>query len=269
MIILQNDSLSIELNAEFDFLIIKLQGDEIAYSIKMLNNLLEIKSVIQEAAKLHNIKAIVSYSLNKNVWSYGGDLGYFYECISTSDSRNLKEYAYKCVEMVYQNNCGYETNIPTCSIVNGKAYGGGFESALSSNIVMANANSKFSFPEINFGSFPGMGAFSILTKKMGIFAAKSFIENFKIFDAQELENLNIIDKSLVYEKIEETFPLIEAKIDSHNKNKFISNYLRLSLDELKTGTDFWVDKMMNLDEYNRNKISRINTLQNKSITFVQ
>jgi DSF synthase len=40
------------------------------------------------------------------------------------------------------------------------ALGGGFESLLSFNIIIAERGAKFGFPENIFGLFPGMGTYS-------------------------------------------------------------------------------------------------------------
>ena len=49
----------------------------------------------------------------------------------------------------------------------GECLGGGFEAALSSDLIIAERRSRFGFPEILFNLFPGMGAYSFLDRKVG------------------------------------------------------------------------------------------------------
>ena len=50
-----------------------------------------------------------------------------------------------------------EFDIPIIAFVNGFALGGGFELALSSDLIIASDNAKFGLPEINLGLIPGIG----------------------------------------------------------------------------------------------------------------
>ena len=47
--------------------------------------------------------------------------------------------------------------IPIVSFVEGYALGGGFELALSSDLIIASDQAKFGLPEINLGLIPGIG----------------------------------------------------------------------------------------------------------------
>ena len=53
-------------------------------------------------------------------------------------------------------------NLPftTISLVQGDALGGGFEAALCGDIIIAEKQARFGFPEVLFNLFPGMGAYN-------------------------------------------------------------------------------------------------------------
>ena len=48
-------------------------------------------------------------------------------------------------------------DIPIISFVEGYALGGGFELALSSDLIISSSEAKFGLPEINLGLIPGIG----------------------------------------------------------------------------------------------------------------
>lgn len=56
---------------------------------------------------------------------------------------------------------------PTIAMVNGYALGGGFELALSCDLLVASDKAVFGFPEINLNTMPGWGGTQLASKKMG------------------------------------------------------------------------------------------------------
>ena len=68
----------------------------------------------------------------------------------------------------------------TIGLAQGDALGGGFESLLSFNVIIAERGAKFGFPENIFGLFPGMGAYSLVAEPgQGIAEARDFIQHGK------------------------------------------------------------------------------------------
>ena len=55
--------------------------------------------------------------------------------------------------------------LTTITLVQGDALGGGFEAAISSNVVIAEKSAKFGLPEVLFNLIPGMGAYSFLVRR--------------------------------------------------------------------------------------------------------
>ncbi|HET7657348.1 MAG TPA: enoyl-CoA hydratase-related protein [Bacillales bacterium] len=56
---------------------------------------------------------------------------------------------------------------PLICAVQGFAFGGGFEMALSCDMIFASEDAKFAFPEVKLGVMPGAGGTQMLTKAMG------------------------------------------------------------------------------------------------------
>lgn len=71
--------------------------------------------------------------------------------------------------------------------------GGGLEVALSSDILVAERGSKMGFPEILFNLFPGMGAYSFLSRKIGAAQAERMILGGKLYTAEELHEMGLVD----------------------------------------------------------------------------
>ena len=128
------------------------------------------------------------------VFNLGGDLDLFMRLIERSDRAGLVEYGTACIDVLYQNYCAHDLPITTISLVQGECLGGGFEAALSSDIVVAEKHVRFGFPEILFNLFPGMGAYSFLDRRVGRRVTEELLSTGKIYSADDMLAMGVIDR---------------------------------------------------------------------------
>lgn len=129
----------------------------------------------------------------EGVFNLGGDLAVFFELIRQQDRSGLLEYAIKCIDVLYQNITHLSSELTTIALVQGDALGGGFEAALSSNVLIAERGTKLGLPEVLFNLFPGMGAYSLLNRKVSAAKTEEIILSGKLYLAEELYDLGIVD----------------------------------------------------------------------------
>ncbi|HEY8027477.1 MAG TPA: crotonase/enoyl-CoA hydratase family protein [Burkholderiaceae bacterium] len=135
--------------------------------------------------------AILS-SNTPGVFSLGGDLEIFQSRIRARDEEALRQYAHLCIRNIWRRLCHYDSNITTISLVQGYALGGGFEAALSADILIAERGSRFALPEILFNLFPGMGALSLLGRKIGMPKARAMLLSGESYSAEEMHDFGIV-----------------------------------------------------------------------------
>lgn len=128
-----------------------------------------------------------------DVFSLGGDLTLFRELVGKGDRDGLTNYAHRTVELVYANSSGHGRPITTISLVQGTALGGGFETALSSHVLIAERGARFGFPEVLFNLFPGMGAYTLLRRRVPESVAERIIMEGNTLLAEDLRELGIVD----------------------------------------------------------------------------
>ena len=128
-----------------------------------------------------------------NVFNLGGDLAIFLQLIKNSDREGLLNYAVKCIDTLYRNMIHVDCELTTIALVQGDALGGGFEGALPSNVLIAERGTKLGLPEVLFNLFPEMGAYSLLARKVGPVKAEEIILSGKLYLAEELYDLGIVD----------------------------------------------------------------------------
>ncbi|WHY71972.1 enoyl-CoA hydratase/isomerase family protein [Fictibacillus enclensis] len=126
----------------------------------------------------------------------------------------------------------HEYSKPVIAMVNGYALGGGFELALSCDMVIASENAQFGFPEINLNTMPGWGGTQLAVKKMGINRAKEMVLSGKYYSAEECIPFGFVNKLCPLEKLrQETLELANTLA---NKEAFT---LKMAKDALNRGEE--------------------------------
>lgn len=155
-------------------------------------------------------KYFVVASRVPDIFSLGGDLDLFMRLIEARDRDALYHYAIACIDCSYAVHSHLNRpNVTSIALVQGQALGGGFESALAANVLIAERGARMGLPEILFNLFPGMGAMSFLGRRVGHHQAEKIIRSGKLYLAEELHDLGVIDvlaepgqgESAVYEHV--------------------------------------------------------------------
>jgi DSF synthase len=127
------------------------------------------------------------------VFNNGGDLEVFAAAIRSRDEDKLRDYAYLCIDAVDSIYRGFDRNCINIALVEGSALGGGFECALAHHYVFAQNDVKLGFPEIAFNLFPGMGAYSFVSRNAGPKLAQQMITSGEAQSAQWCEEKGLVD----------------------------------------------------------------------------
>jgi DSF synthase len=143
------------------------------------------------AAPIHYL---VMASATPRAFSLGGDLDLFVRYIGTRNRDGLYEYGRLCVDALYRNftNLGIPA-LTSISLVQGMALGGGLEAALGQNVLIAEQSAQLGFPEILFNLFPGMGAYSLLSRRIEPCRAEQLLRSGEQHSAEELWKTGIVD----------------------------------------------------------------------------
>jgi len=232
----------------------------------LLEDLIDCSGSVKDYS---NIKYTVIASNHKDAFNYGGDLSLFEQHIKENNKEGLRKYAYACVQAIYNNYWNnHNTEATTISLVEGDALGGGFECALSSDVIIAEKGVHFGLPEVLFNMFPGMGAYSFLSRKIGVTNARKMITSGKFYSAEELYEMGVVD--ILAEKGEGDMAVYNY-INREERSKNTYNALRkisqlnnpVTLTELQDIVDIWVDSAMNLKPRDLKMMQRIVGKQNK------
>ncbi len=217
-----------------------------------------------------DLRYFVCGSKTPGVYNLGGDLRHFAESIRQRDLGAMRKYAETCVRMQHANYNAFGAPIVTFALVQGDALGGGFEHALAFDVLIAERSARLGLPEIIFNLFPGMGAYSFLSRRVGRKMAESFILEGKIYTAEELHAMGIVD--LLVEDGEGEAAIVDYC--TRNKQRFAAEravYLArratdpVELDELLRITNIWAETAMTLSEADVRKMERLADAQERRI----
>lgn len=128
------------------------------------------------------------------MFNLGGHLPLFMELIERKNRDGLRRYAHACINEQYRWAVNYNLPVCTIALVQGDALGGGFEAALAHNIIIAEKSAKFGLPEVLFNLFPGMGAYSFLSRRLDAARAEQMIMSGRVYSADELHELGLVDR---------------------------------------------------------------------------
>ncbi len=138
------------------------------------------------------LKFMVLGSRFPGVFNLGGDLEMFAECIQKRDRATLLKYGVACCEIVDRIWHCNDMNVINIGLAQGDALGGGLEALMCFDVIIAERHAKFGLPEVLFGLFPGMGAYSILSRRVGPVMAQQMIAQGRIYSADEMYDMGIV-----------------------------------------------------------------------------
>ncbi len=213
------------------------------------------------------IEYVVLASDRPGVFNLGGDLDLFKKLIAEQDRAALLRYGRECIDVLYSNYTSFGLPVTTISLVQGDALGGGFEAALSGDLIIAEKSSRFGFPEILFNLFPGMGAYSFLERKIGQRGAEEIISSGQIYSADQMLEKGVID-AVVPDGHGEAgvAALIDRRKRSQNGFAALAQARRrvhrVQFSELLDIVEIWVDSALRLNVRDLKLMQRLVSRQN-------
>jgi len=150
----------------------------------------ELEKAFDEFEDEPNAWVAIVTGVGDRAFSAGADLKW---AATASDEEKREAYS----KLKYQASGltgNYRIIKPIIAAVNGYAYGGGFEIALSCDIIIAAEHAKFCMPEPLVGRVPVDGGIHRLVRQIPYHLGMEILFTRKIITAQEGLNLGIVSK---------------------------------------------------------------------------
>ncbi|MCX7684519.1 MAG: crotonase/enoyl-CoA hydratase family protein [Acetobacteraceae bacterium] len=252
-------------------------GAKACFTLDLLQDILAQQALLRDALSPARrgdappaVRWYVMGSRIPGIFNLGGDLAHFAEKIRARDLAALRRYGHLCVEAIHGNAEAFRAPVGTIALVQGDALGGGFECALAFDVIVAERSAKFGLPEILFNLFPGMGAYSFLSRRIGPVQAERLITSGRLYSAEELHALGIVD---VLAEDGEGEAAVRAFLDrngrKHNALQAIWRTRRtvnpVTLQELKQVVEIWAETALGVSEADLRKMLRLTAAQEKRL----
>jgi len=177
---------------------------------------------IIEKVKKSKIQALLIYGTGRH-FSSGADLKDLLSVISDKSIKFLGKILFK-PPFFKMNNRSFlslsELKIPVIAVIQGVCLGSAMELALSAHFRICTENSLFGFPETSFNLMPGLGGSVRILNFMNYSKALEVILKGETFDANEALRLNLVDKIVKKNIInDEALDLAKKMIKIYKKEK--------------------------------------------------
>ncbi|MCS4280265.1 crotonase/enoyl-CoA hydratase family protein [Stenotrophomonas rhizophila] len=207
-----------------------------------------------------------------NAYNLGGDLDLFTRLIREGNRDRLLTYAQRCVEGVHHLHTGFGGDVRSIALIQGDALGGGLEMALACHTIVAEEGCGMGLPEVLFGLFPGMGAYSFLCKRVAPQLAEKIILDGRVYSSEEMYAMGVVD---VLVPKGHGVKAVEDLIRQHQR--IPHSYLAMNAarnlaqavryDELLEITKVWVDSALALGDKSLRTMDRLIKAQTRRATL--
>ena len=224
--------------------------------------------VIQNNGQETTLNYLVLGSKTPGIYNLGGDLAIFREAINAKDRERLMEYGRRCIDNIYPWSRNLDLQLTTVALVEGDALGGGFECALSASVLVAEESARMGFPEVLFNLFPGMGAYSFLSRKVGRRITEELITGGNIYTGRQLFDMGVVDV-LAPDGAGEAavYSFIKKHSKAANGRRAIETVRRevepVTREELMRVVEIWADAALRLTERDLRMMDRLVRAQTK------
>lgn len=214
----------------------------------------------------------LAYRADGPIFSLGGDLDFYLDCLSKADRSAFEEYAEVVLEAVTSNASGVGGSLITLASIQGNALGGGIDAPCSCNFVVAAEHAIFSYPEVKFNHAP-ITATSVMSRRVGNREAHKMLASGREYTAAQFEALGAIDlvapsggsDDSVRRFAADTLPMHSARLTLNDAFYRRAGDLHA---ELKPLAKLWVESMMRLSPMQISRLQRLAVAQERMMQFI-
>ena len=215
------------------------------------------------------IRYSIFASATAGYFNMGGDLQKMAEAIRNKDRAQLQAYAKLSIDVVAQRAFRFNLDhVTKISLLQGEVLGAGIEAALTSDVLIAERQSVFCFPELFFNMIPGMGAYSFIARKAGMAVADKMILGCERFTAEQCLEMGLIDVVVDEGEGEQAVQAFIQK-NSRQSEGFLSAQKAkarvnpLTYSELEDIVNVWVENALRLTERDLKVMDRFYRAQSR------
>jgi len=139
--------------------------------------------------------ALIIYSPLKSGFSAGADLRELYERSQGMEKRQALKGVREFLERIHAvMDTIDEASLTTIAAVHGVTFGGGFELALTCDLIIADKMARFCFPELRLGLIPGFGGIPRLKRDLGNAVVRDLLLTGRSLNAVKAQQIGLVSQ---------------------------------------------------------------------------
>jgi enoyl-CoA hydratase/carnithine racemase len=138
----------------------------------------------------------------------GADIKFFVDCIKNNRLRDNYDFTAFGQDVLKRIDASKKLVIAK---VDGPALGGGFELALSADVIVATPKAALGFPETGIGIYPGLGGTQLTSRRVGKELAKYIIFSGRMISGEVALSIGLADYLFLPEEIDEKIRKLVAE----------------------------------------------------------
>src|SRR5437879_3674726 len=159
--------------------------------LAMLDDLERFAAALPELES--KASALIVYSKQNAGFSAGADLRELFTLVQQTDAASAAKGVREFLERIHTvfNRLDMSPLI-TIAAVHGVCFGGGFELALVSDLIIADKMARFCFPELRLGLIPGFGGIPRLKRDLGNSMVRDLLLTGRSINATRAHSLGLV-----------------------------------------------------------------------------
>ena len=141
------------------------------------------------------VHALIVHSTLKGGFCAGADLrqlyGWFQEFGATEVAKHAREYLERIHHVM---NTLDAAPLTTIAAVHGVTFGGGFELALTCDLIIADKLARFCFPELRLGLIPSFGGIPRLKRDLGNAVVRDLLLTGRSFNSTKAQQVGLVSQ---------------------------------------------------------------------------
>lgn len=139
--------------------------------------------------------ALIIYSDLKCGFSAGADLRELYERSRSMEMQEAAKAVREFLQRIHRVlNTIDDAPLTTIAAVHGVVFGGGFELALTCDLIIADKTARFAFPELRLGLIPGFGGIPRLKRDVGNAVVRDLLLTGRSFNTSKAQQIGLVSQ---------------------------------------------------------------------------
>lgn len=204
--------------------IIKINRPKVLNALNK-DTIIELTKAIFELEHDKKINVVILTGEGDKAFIAGADISQMANMTSL-EAKEFVEHGHNMLNSIEKSR------LPFIAAIKGYALGGGCETIMACDIVIAGKSAKLGQPEINLGISPGFGGTQRLPRLVGRMKAKELLLTGRNIDAEEAHNIGLVNMVIDDDKLMETAEKIAGKIASKSsvQTSFIKALVNKGID---------------------------------------